>query len=717
MFGLAIIAICWIGLAYQLSVEHTRALDAAIERGGSLARLFEHATARLTKDADRALLLLRQAYEENPEQFALRDWAKRASVVSDATMRSALIGPDGYLKATTSEYSGPPIYLGDREHFQVQVDAKTDELFIGKPVALRTTGEVSLHLTRRLRQPDGSFGGVIVVGIDAAFAKQFSNLMGLRSHSGLVLRGLDGVVRSSHGFTAAPSSGYISNPTRGMTEALARAPHGYYWSGGIVDGIDRLVSYRLVAGHPLIAMVGEAKSLVFGEYQRHRIIYFAIAVVLTLLALIAIILNVRRQSSFERSNLSLELTNNRFSTALENMTHGLCMFDAEKRLVICNERYADLYRLPPELLRAGTPHQSIIAHRVSSGILAGEKSASAVDDKLGALRQMSSDKISSRIDQLSDGRLIRVTRQPMAAGGWVATHEDITESSSRAKEEKRRAEIDTAIKSFRERVETNMTSVEGGAAALKSIAAELSTSSHSASEQAAGAVQASNKATTNVGTAAAAAVELENSISEIDRQLNEAAEVARGAVAEAQVTNEEIGGLAQAARKIGDVVKLIHNIAGQTNLLALNATIEAARAGEAGKGFAVVASEVKSLAVQTGKATEEIAAQILAVQGSTDVAVEAIRQITGRMQVIDRYTSTLATSVGQQSAATGEISRNVVNAEQETAVVSAVLEKVVGAIVKTDDSAALVLQASQAVEAAAMNMRENVDAFLRKVAI
>jgi len=66
-------------------------------------------------------------------------------------------------------------------------------------------------------------------------------------------------------------------------------------------------------------------------------------------------------------------------------------------------------------------------------------------------------------------------------------------------------------------------------------------------------------------------------------------------------------------RRSRDVIKLIRNIAGQTNLLALNATIEAVHAGEASKGFAVVASEVKSLAVQTAKATEEIANHILAV--------------------------------------------------------------------------------------------------------
>lgn len=467
----------------------------------------------------------------------MRDWAKRASIVSDATIQSALVGPDGYLRATTIEYNGPPIHLGDREHFQAQIDAKTDDVFIGKPVTVRATGQVSLHLTRRLRKPDGSFDGCMAAAIDSTFAEKFHSLMLLSSHSGIVLRGVDGVVRSTHGFAALPNAGYVSKPTTMMSEALASAPQGYYWSGGIVDGIDRLVSYRRVAGHPLIAMVGETRRNVFAEYERHRIIYFAIAIVRTLLALIAITLNIRRQSSFERSKLSLELTNHRFSTVLEKMTHGLCMFDSEKRLVICNERYADLYQLPPDLLKPGTSHQAIIGHRVNSGLLAGERGAGAVDVKLGVLGQMSSDKISSHIDQLSGGRLIRVTRQPMPDGGWVATHEDVTEISSRAKEEKHRAEIDTAIKSFCERVEINMTSVEHGAAALKSITADLSTSSHSASEEAAGAVQASNKAAANVGTAAAAAVELANSILEIDRQLNQAVEVARGAVAEVKVTN------------------------------------------------------------------------------------------------------------------------------------------------------------------------------------
>jgi methyl-accepting chemotaxis protein len=149
----------------------------------------------------------------------------------------------------------------------------------------------------------------------------------------------------------------------------------------------------------------------------------------------------------------------------------------------------------------------------------------------------------------------------------------------------------------------------------------------------------------------------------------------------------------------------------------LNATIEAARAGEAGRGFAVVASEVKSLAVQTAKATEDIASHILGLQDSTASAVDAIRQIAARMHDINEYTTAVAAAVEEQNAATAEISHNVASAAQGTGHVVAVLGEVAGAATETRASAEVVRDASQTVETAVANLRVEVEDFLAKVAV
>jgi methyl-accepting chemotaxis protein len=286
-----------------------------------------------------------------------------------------------------------------------------------------------------------------------------------------------------------------------------------------------------------------------------------------------------------------------------------------------------------------------------------------------------------------------------------------------AQQEARRATVDTAIQSFREGVGEVLKVVNESATAMKATASDLSQSSGATSQRASAAGNTSNEASSNVETAAAAADELLGSIGEIARQLGQTTDIVRQATGEADSTNREIAGLAQAAQKIGDVVDLIRDIAEQTNLLALNATIEAARAGEAGKGFAVVAAEVKSLAVQTAKATQEISAQISAVQDSTGSAVTAIGAIATRMQEINRHTDSVATAVEQQRAATQEISRNVAGAAGATKMIVSVLTEVRDAANQTNASTRTVVDASEAVEMAASRLGSEVEDFLRKVAV
>jgi methyl-accepting chemotaxis protein len=170
---------------------------------------------------------------------------------------------------------------------------------------------------------------------------------------------------------------------------------------------------------------------------------------------------------------------------------------------------------------------------------------------------------------------------------------------------------------------------------------------------------AADQVSANASALSQAVDEFNTSIREISGNTANAATVAGHAVEAANKTTATVTKLGQSSAEIGNVIKVINSIASQTNLLALNATIEAARAGEAGKGFAVVANEVKELAKQTGLATEDIIRKIAMIQDDTSEAVMAIEQVTNIIRQINETQNAIASAVEEQSAMTGEISRNI----------------------------------------------------------
>jgi methyl-accepting chemotaxis protein len=177
----------------------------------------------------------------------------------------------------------------------------------------------------------------------------------------------------------------------------------------------------------------------------------------------------------------------------------------------------------------------------------------------------------------------------------------------------------------------------------------------------------------------------------------------------------EIESLAAATQRIDGVLGLIQAIAEQTNLLALNATIEAARAGDAGRGFAVVAHEVKALAGQTAKATADISENVAMIQASTRNAVDAVREIGGAVREINEVTAAIAGAVGQQDAATREISSNAQSAAQGNETLVANITSLRDAIGETDLAAASVLTAASSLTATADTLSREVEQFFRNL--
>jgi methyl-accepting chemotaxis protein len=277
------------------------------------------------------------------------------------------------------------------------------------------------------------------------------------------------------------------------------------------------------------------------------------------------------------------------------------------------------------------------------------------------------------------------------------------------------AMIDKLTREFNDGATSALAAVSTAASRMKGSAEKMSKVAAQAKEQTGAVASASEQAAANVQTVAAATEELSGSISEISRQVGESARIAAQAVEQVAKSEVTVTELASAANRIGEVVGLINTIAAQTNLLALNATIEAARAGEAGKGFAVVASEVKSLATQTARATEGITAQVTAIQGSTQEAVDTIKGIGQIIDKMSEIATTVASAVEEQGAATAEIARNIQQAASGTQNVSNNIVGVSNAANQTGETASDVLQSSDGLAAESEALSNEVGRFLTRI--
>jgi len=133
---------------------------------------------------------------------------------------------------------------------------------------------------------------------------------------------------------------------------------------------------------------------------------------------IALILQIQSRQKLETQKLQLD-------AALTNMSQGLLMFDSSERIVVCNSRYIEMYRLSSQVVKPGCSLRELLNHRVATGSFLSEDP----DRYLSELRAMlAQGKTVSRTMELTDGRVIAVSNRPMEDGGWIETHEDVTEA-------------------------------------------------------------------------------------------------------------------------------------------------------------------------------------------------------------------------------------------------------------------------------------------------
>ncbi|WP_291861930.1 EAL domain-containing protein [Bradyrhizobium sp.] len=328
---------------------------------------------------------------------------------------------DGTLINSSSAWPTRPVSVADRAYFRRFKSDPNSPLLLVEPVHSRVTGAWTTVLARKMVGKDGEFLGAIGRGIEpASFAKFFASVA-LGQDAAIAMHHRDGTLLARHPHVEEMiGRNFKTGPAR--QQALFDMEHGSTRLTSPVDGRDRLVSARALVNFPIVIIASTTVAAALTDW-REQLGFLITVTGLCMLVIAALLFLVVRKLSQQHlvSQQRLQLEKQRLDTAVNNMTQGLLLFDSSQRLVICNQRYIEMYGLSREVVKPGCNFRDVIAHRRATGSFAGDVDAfcTRVLRDVG-LRQ-------SMVIETPDGRSIEIANEPLVDGGWVATHEDITE--------------------------------------------------------------------------------------------------------------------------------------------------------------------------------------------------------------------------------------------------------------------------------------------------
>ncbi len=359
------------------------------------------------------------------------------------SVQVSISGPDGIMVASSLASKGR-VDVSDRPHFRYHLDPAAAQPYISAPVIGRNSGKWSIQVTRRINRSDGSFGGVVVVSLDPFYFSQFFETVDLGQNGVVDLIGRDGFVRARR----ARDSQQIGQDVgaTALFKQMQASSAGNALIRSKLDGITRVYGYSAVPDYPLVVTVGLAVDDVLAPVYRQRMLYFATGGSLTL-AIVGLgwfaARETRRRRQHELKALAdenIHAQKTLLDMAVNNMRHGLLMFDADSRAVVVNQSYVQLYGLSAETAKPGCTVRDLLEQRRANGTFAGD-----IDDYIE--HHFVRDHVVDTTFDIPDGRSIRVMNRFMDNGGWVSTHEDVTRRrQAQAKLEQALAEAERAGK-------------------------------------------------------------------------------------------------------------------------------------------------------------------------------------------------------------------------------------------------------------------------------
>ena len=306
--------------------------------------------------------------------------------------------------------------FADRDYFQYQRDHKDAGLYLSKPYQPRLiSGEWSVAFSRRLEHPDGSFAGVVFGSLRLAYFQRLFAAIDLGPQGTATLFRSDGTVLMRWPFDAANIGldGSQWNVFERSTEGIA----GHFETASRFDGINRLFVYQKVGNLPLVLSVAPTAEAIFAEWREKST--FTVSAMLGLLALIALL-----ASALRRQLRQTERADARLVEAIESISEGFVIYDADDRFVMCNEGYRRLYPENTAMMLPGTRYEDIMRSAIAVGRYPEAKGRE--EEWLTEWMRQHREPSTAHEHRLANGRWVMTSERRMPSGGTAGTRVDIT---------------------------------------------------------------------------------------------------------------------------------------------------------------------------------------------------------------------------------------------------------------------------------------------------
>ena len=331
-----------------------------------------------------------------------------------------VVNADGHVANFSRAFPPVPLDASGRDYFQ-HLKAQDDHgLFVSGPATTFLDGRWVVFLARRMNDAHGSFAGIVVAAVTLPYLEDFYHAVAPESGSVTLLR-RDGVILVR--YPPEPHLTGTKMPAEAPWHDMVEAGGGSYRTPGYLTNIAGLISVRPLRDFPLIIDVGTSEAAALSEWKRHLPWLLAGAALAAACAIFLLRVFALQYDRLARQNALLETSRQQFDAVLDNMSQGLTLFDSDRNLLVCNRRFAEIYKLSWDQVRPGTSFADIVGHRVAAGSFLDMKPEDYLS-RAANLVAMAED--FELIDPLGDGRSIFLHSRPMRSGGWVSTHEDIT---------------------------------------------------------------------------------------------------------------------------------------------------------------------------------------------------------------------------------------------------------------------------------------------------